>query len=212
MRPDINEILMETALLYSKRSTCLRLQVGAVIALDNRIVSTGYNGSAHNHKHCQNHFQELYSRIEHTGAFKNFDDYIKSDVFKEAHGNWSKENELHAEMNAIMFCAKEGKSIKGGTIYTTISPCLFCTKAIIGAGIKTVWYNELYDRPEGHKSIELLKSSGIKVLGPMSLQKEYKKVMEIIDCLDIFEDCVVDCNVTHIDKDDLLYEIERKFK
>ena len=62
-------------------------------------------------------------------------------------------------MNAILQCAKQGVSTEGATIYVTYFPCLNCTKSIIQAGIKTVYYAEDY---HNHPyAIQLLKQSGI---------------------------------------------------
>jgi dCMP deaminase len=44
----------------------------------------------------------------------------------------------HAELNAIIQCARNGVSPVGGTIYTSFSPCVQCTLAIVQAGIVRV--------------------------------------------------------------------------
>lgn len=43
---------MEVARVVAKRSTCMRLNVGAVIVQDRRIVSIGYNGVPKEAPHC----------------------------------------------------------------------------------------------------------------------------------------------------------------
>ena len=53
MRPTWDEYFLEIARLTSKRSTCIRRQVGAVLVKDNRIVTTGYNGAPAGLKHCE---------------------------------------------------------------------------------------------------------------------------------------------------------------
>ena len=40
-----DEYFAEQALLIANRSTCKRASVGAVIVKDNKVISTGYNGS-----------------------------------------------------------------------------------------------------------------------------------------------------------------------
>lgn len=47
---------MQIAQIISQRGTCERLQVGAVITINDRIVSTGYNGPAKGNPHCQSEF------------------------------------------------------------------------------------------------------------------------------------------------------------
>ena len=67
---------------------------------------------------------------------------------------------LHAESNAILKCAKYGRSTDGSTLYITHSPCIECAKLIIQAGIIRVVYLEDYRKAEG---LELLKKAGINV-------------------------------------------------
>lgn len=110
MRPDREQLLMETAEIWARRGTCPRLQVGAVIARDGRIVSIGYNGAPRGIPHCV-----------HT------DDA-------------SCTNATHAEANAISFAALNGIPTKDSDLYTTHSPCMPCTHLLINAGIKRVFY------------------------------------------------------------------------
>lgn len=51
---------------------------------------------------------------------------------------------LHAEMNAILQCAENGVSTRGAAVYVTYYPCLNCTKALIQAGVKRVYYAHDY--------------------------------------------------------------------
>ena len=119
MRISRDALYMEMAKLMAKRSTCLRKQVGAVVVKDARIVSTGYNGVPSGYPHC--------------------------DEGKCGGCSIS----IHAEMNAIAFAAKEGVSIKGSTLYCTMSPCINCAKVIVNSGIVRVKYEEEYRDREG---------------------------------------------------------------
>ena len=63
------------------------------------------------------------------------------------YGNNSKEHRnpadcraIHSEIDAICMAAKMGNDIDGSTIYVTRYPCESCAKAIVAAGIKTVYY------------------------------------------------------------------------
>jgi dCMP deaminase len=67
----------------------------------------------------------------------------------------------HGEENAITQAAYHGVSLREATLYTTLSPCLLCTKLIINAGLAEVVYNA--DWPLGEVSLALLRESGIKV-------------------------------------------------
>ncbi len=108
--------LMETAKIWGQRSTCPKSDAACVIAKEGRILSIGYVGSPKGQKHCY----EVGCEIEReTGSC------IRG---------------IHGEINAIGFAAKNGISIKGSYLYTTLSPCLRCSQAIVASGIKTVIY------------------------------------------------------------------------
>lgn len=51
---------------------------------------------------------------------------------------------VHAEMEAILSCTRQGKSTKGATIYCTTFPCHNCAKHIIASGIIRVVFIEPY--------------------------------------------------------------------
>jgi len=141
----LDTTFMNFALTLADLSHCARVQVGAVITLNNRVVSTGYNGTPSGYENCDYHF-------------RNHD---KNDPnFREEHGLWSK-HEVHGEMNAILMAAKHGISVDGGTVYVTISPCMDCAKAIIVSGIKRVVYYKEYDRDS--YPLEFLTECGVKV-------------------------------------------------
>ena len=131
-----DKLMINTAIEISKFSTCKRLQVGAIISRDNRIIATGFNGVAEGLEHCNKIFKKVNP---------------KAPDFSSIHHDFSTKNELHAEQNAIGFCAKSGIKTKGCIIYITHSPCIHCAKLIIASGIKTVVYNKLYDRDQNFK-------------------------------------------------------------
>ncbi len=51
-RPSWDTYFLEMAGLVSRRATCLRRKVGAVLVKDKRILATGYNGAPKGLKHC----------------------------------------------------------------------------------------------------------------------------------------------------------------
>jgi dCMP deaminase len=109
---------IEIASVVASRSTCDRNMVGAVIARDNIILSTGYNGSIRSMPHCD--------EVGHTMIS----------------GHCT--NTVHAEANAIIQAAYTGVSIKAATLYTTSSPCWPCFKLIANAGLKRIVYAKEY--------------------------------------------------------------------
>jgi len=135
MRISRDQMFMEIARIVSKRSTCLRSQVGAVLVKNNRIVSIGYAGSPPGAPHCD-----------------------PSTCNKDTPGGCK--NTIHAEKNAIDFAQKEGISTEGATIYITMSPCKACAEEILKAGIKRVVYDRLYRDSSG---IQLLDDHSVAV-------------------------------------------------
>jgi dCMP deaminase len=51
---------------------------------------------------------------------------------------------IHAEINAIAQAAKNGSSIKDGSIYITHTPCIHCIKVLVNTGIKEIYYERPY--------------------------------------------------------------------
>lgn len=109
-RIEWNEYFMSIALLVSIRSPSKKLKVGSVVVLNNRIVSSGYNGFG--------------AGVPHVS------------ISKDGH----EINTIHSEQNCIGDAAKRGVAIGGGTLYVTHFPCINCTKYIISSGIKKVIY------------------------------------------------------------------------
>lgn len=164
----LDQVFMAFASNLSDLSHCVRVQVGAVIVHDGRVISTGYNGSPPGYVNCDYHFKEKLAEMAAefaTDYYPQNIDYgyqraISDPNFREEHGEWSK-HEVHGEMNAILFAAKHGQKVEGATIYTTISPCMNCAKAIITCGIKRVVYLTPYDRDT--YPLEFLKENGVEV-------------------------------------------------
>ena len=125
-RPDWHHYFMAIAELVSTRSTCLRRKVGAVIVKNKRILATGYNGAPTGIKHC-----------EETGCLREKLNVPSGQRHELCRG-------LHAEQNAIIQAAYHGVEINGSEIYCTNLPCIICTKMIINAGIKKIYYKEGY--------------------------------------------------------------------
>ena len=125
-RLDNDEYFMEMAFLVSKRSTCLRRRVGAVIVRDKHVISTGYNGSPRGTKHC-----------EELGCIRQQMNIPSGTRHELCRG-------VHAEQNAITQAAYFGTSVANATIYTTTFPCSMCAKILINAGITEVVYADGY--------------------------------------------------------------------
>lgn len=136
------DIFMQTAVLFSRLSTCARLSVGGVLVKNERIVSTGYNGTPSGIIHCKDYFLG-----------------VSYEELQEKHADFSHRYELHCEQNILMECLKNQVTTKGAVLYITISPCSYCAKLLIAADIKGVFYLDEYDRDI--TGIKLLEECGI---------------------------------------------------
>lgn len=114
-RLERNEYFMKMTELIATRSTCKRKQVGALIVKDNRIISTGYNGSPRGLKHCI----DSDCRVENEHCVRS----------------------IHAEMNALLFA---GRDAEGAVLYCNVLPCQLCLKLAIQARITKIYYKEEY--------------------------------------------------------------------
>lgn len=134
-RPSWDEYFMRIAKEVATRATCPRRSVGAVIVLDRRILTTGYNGAPHGLAHCT----EVGCKI--------VDGHCQ--------------RALHAEQNAILQAALNGVSTRGATVYVTCQPCNACAKMIINAGIVRVVFEGDYPDPF---AMELFEESGMELV------------------------------------------------
>jgi dCMP deaminase len=125
-RPNWDEYFLELSQLVSKRSTCIRRKVGAVVVKDRHILATGYNGAPKGIVHCQQ-----------VGCLRQRLKVPSGQRHELCRG-------LHAEQNAIIQAALYGVSLKGASLYCTNLPCSICAKMIINAGIKYVISESMY--------------------------------------------------------------------
>jgi len=125
-RPSWDEYFMRFAMLARARSTCLRRKVGAVLVKERNILATGYNGAPRGIAHC-----------EDVGCLRERLGVPSGEKHELCRG-------LHAEQNAIIQAAYHGVSIKGATLYSTTFPCIICTKMLINAGVRRIFYLEGY--------------------------------------------------------------------
>lgn len=129
------EYYANQSILLASRSTCTRLSVGALIVRDNRVIASGYNGSVSGETHCID----------------------EGCLIQEGHCVRT----IHAEVNAVLQCAKYGIATQGSEVYVTHFPCLNCTKTLIQAGIKRINYIE--DYRNNPYALELLAKSQVEI-------------------------------------------------
>ena len=127
VRPDWDQYFMDIAIVVAKRGNCCRRQVAAVIVKDQRIISTGYNGTPRGVKNCCEGGCERCAGEAPSGS-------ALSECIC-----------CHAEENAITQAAYHGIALRGAVLYSTLSPCLTCAKMIINAGVQEVVYDKEYE-------------------------------------------------------------------
>tara|TARA_E500000178_G_scaffold259169_1_gene255970 strand:+ start:401 stop:829 length:429 start_codon:yes stop_codon:yes gene_type:complete len=130
---------MDVAERFAKLSHARRLQVGAIVVKDDRIISIGYNGMP-------------------SGWDNDCEDIIAVDELEPTYK--TKKQVLHAESNAITKLAKSTESGNKSTMFCTHSPCIECAKLIFQTGIDTLYYRKDYRSTDG---IDFLKASGVTV-------------------------------------------------
>ncbi len=134
------DAFMDTAERFAQLSSAKRLQVGAVVVQDNRIISIGYNGMPAG---WTNECEEIIETHEDGGVVTKTKDEV-----------------IHAEANAISKLARDGESGNGADLFCTHAPCIHCAKLIYGAGVKKVFYRHTYRDELG---IDFLKKCNIEV-------------------------------------------------
>ena len=141
MKPKFIKTYMDVAESFAKLSSAVRLQVGAIVVKDDRIISIGYNGMPSGWDNCCEdtvHHHDIGTCTSTT----------KAEV-------------LHAESNAVAKLAKSGESGLGATIFVTHAPCIDCAKLVYQSGIDTVYYKNDYRSTQG---LEFLTKSKVDVI------------------------------------------------
>jgi dCMP deaminase len=135
MKSKFIQLYSDIALRVAALSSARRLQVGAIIVRDDRIISMGYNGMpAGWDNNCESEQED--------GSLK------------------TRPEVLHAEMNALMKLARSHESGNGADLFITHSPCMECAKGIYQAGVHRVYYGTQYRSDQG---IRFLKQCDIQV-------------------------------------------------
>lgn len=146
-RPSWDEYFMLQAELAKLRSNCIVRKVGAVIAKNHRQLATGYNGTPPGITNC------------YEGGCERCADRMAG----RTKSGEALERCLctHAEANAIIHCAILGiGAVSGATLYSTIAPCLECSKMAVTIGIRR--FVCISEYPENTQS--LIDGAGVEVI------------------------------------------------
>lgn len=135
-KPSWDSYFLGVAEAASRRSSCTRAKVGAVIVdHDHRIVSLGYNDAPSGHPGC--------------------DSCPRARLSSPPEGDYTNCFSLHAEINALLYADRS--DIRGGTMYITAAPCWDCAKAIANSGLSSVvWLQDRYRDTESVRCLLLI--------------------------------------------------------
>jgi dCMP deaminase len=143
-RPDRDHYFMAIAIAVRARANCLGSRIGAVLVLDDRVVSTGYNGTPEDMKNCDEGGCDRCLNREKYGSGKAYDVCIC----------------VHAEQNALLTAARFGIPTTGSVLYTTTRPCFGCTKELLQANVQAVYFlhDWTYPDPALHAEYEKIQN------------------------------------------------------
>lgn len=133
-RPSLDRWFLSMAEVAAQRSTCLRAQVGCVLARGNRLLALGYNGVSSGQAHCD----------------------VAGCIIGPNGGCQAN----HAESNALQWAERIGVDVYGGTAFVTMQPCLDCAMELHAEGIVRVVYQRPYRKTDG---LEWLVARGVVV-------------------------------------------------
>lgn len=102
---------------------------------DHRVIATGYNGAPSGQPHCT----EVGCLVEHDHCVRT----------------------IHAELNALLQCARYGIATSGVDLYCTDMPCRNCARALVQAGVQRIYYIRPYESPE---TVELVMSTEVQLI------------------------------------------------
>ncbi len=118
-RPSWDEYFLDIAEKVAQRSTCLRLKVGALLVIRNKIIFTGYNGAPSGYKHCI----DVGCRI------------VKDHCSRS----------IHAETNALkLFNPYTLMWGNQATLYVTHEPCDSCVRRARGKRVTNIKWRHPY--------------------------------------------------------------------
>lgn len=140
-RIDVDSMFFGMLDFVTERSTCERAHVGAMLVLDRRPISMGYNGAPPGMPECIE---------EGVGCEEN---WVEAGGTMQLADGCART--VHAEANAIAFAARNGIPTVGTTMYCTYAPCYDCAKLMLSAGVVGLKYKKEYRDERGKNLLAL---------------------------------------------------------
>lgn len=129
-----DDYYMGIAMAVRRKANCLGRRVGAVVVKNNRIISTGYNGTPEGMTNCLDGGCVRCRDRQAYSASVGYDVCIC----------------VHAEQNALLTAARFGQQTLGASITSTMQPCFGCLKELLQAGIEEVRFLHPWDPVEAY--------------------------------------------------------------
>lgn len=140
-RLNVDDYFVIMARLVSLRGTCLRRKVGCVLVdAKNRVLATGYNGTASKQPHCGD-----------PGCLCNGYAHASGEGLDACHA-------IHAEQNALLQCTRPDDV---WAAYVTVTPCVTCAKLLLNTGVQRVVAWEPYAHDE--ETLKIFKAASVEV-------------------------------------------------
>ena len=125
------EYYMQIAIAVRQKANCMGRRVGAVIVRENRIISTGYNGTPEGSTNClEGGCVRCRDKVTYASSV-GYDVCIC----------------VHAEANAVITAARFGNALEGTMAYSTLRPCFDCTKMMLQVKASGIYYLHDWQHP-----------------------------------------------------------------
>jgi dCMP deaminase len=149
-RPEHDEYFMKIAMAARSRANCAGKRVGAVLVRDERVISTGYNGTPEGMMNCDEGGCQRCAKGRR--ANEGYDVCIC----------------VHAEQNALLSAARFGTTVEGACLYTTLQPCFGCIKELLQAKVEAAFFIHPWEPKKAllgeYRKIQAAIPNGIKRL------------------------------------------------
>jgi len=140
----MDKYYMNIAMAVRRKANCMKRKVGAILVRENRLISTGYNGTPEGVKNC---LDGGCVRCKDSKKYKRSTGYDVCIC-------------VHAEQNALITAARFGIPVEGAIAYSTTRPCFDCTKSLFQAKVRGIYYLHewAHEIKELHDQYELLQA------------------------------------------------------
>lgn len=128
---------MSLAAAVRNNANCWGSEVGAVLVRNDRVISTGYNGTPAGFLNCREggciRCQERHRRDEDASYTSPHPEVMAGKALDICLC-------VHAEQNALLSAARHGIAVDTSVLYVTHQPCFSCLKEALQAGVRQIIY------------------------------------------------------------------------